>query len=848
MKYLSTLILICSSLAVFGQYGDCSNPVDACTNPSFEINPGLPGNNVVDFTSSATHNISNPTTNPNAQPGNAGCLLSGELNPTWLLITVTSNGTLEFSMGSPAGSGGCYDWSMWSYNANTCAGISGNTQPPVACNWNGACDGFTGMAMPGNLPTGASQGDFEHGLNVTAGQQYIICFSNYSSQSTQVPLNFYGTAQVTCGATSDAQICAGDTATVTASGGLSYNWTTSTPGFIGTNADGTEAYVNPSVTTTYNVAITLVNNTVTNATLVVEVYPPINPIVNTVHETCQGDNDGSISVTATNASGTVTYTLSGQASATNSTGTFTNLAPGNYTIDIVDGNGCTATGSTTVNAAQPCCTMTLTASATNASCFEQCNGSVTVNVVDNSSPNTFQWFLNGTAITGATNATYNNACAGAYTVQVVDQLCTLLANTTVTQPAELILTSTSNSLNCFQNASGSISLTVTNGTAPYQYSINAGSSFQASGTFNGLAADTYSLLVQDANGCQKTGTITLTQPSELTATSNVTNSLCNVFNAPCSGSIQITANGGIAPYIYNWNNGLPNNSTVDPLCQGIYNVTVVDQNGCTLPLTNLIVTEPPVVNFNGVSPTNPTCHNGCDGLISVNATGASSFTLNGEPAQNTGEFSNLCSGNYLISLADANGCGINQIVTLANPEPVIADFTFGPQPSNILNSEVNFTSTSYNAQGTYWYTFINDGYITIPGITASINFPEDIPNNYEVCLVAITNNVCMDTLCQTIIIEDVFYIFVPNAFTPNGNGVNDTFYPIVNNFDPQNFEMLIFNRWGQVIYRTESPTNGWQGIHNGEPCEAGVYLWKINTRELTTGDIKTFTGHVTIVR
>jgi gliding motility-associated-like protein len=835
------------TISIIGQYGDCSNPIDACTNPSFEINPGLPGNNVVDFTST-NHAVSNPSTNPNALPGNAGCLLSGELNPTWLLISVTSNGTLEFSMGSPSGSGGCYDWSMWSYNANTCNGISGNSLPPVACNWNGACDGFTGMAMQGNLPTGASQADFEYGLNVTAGQQFIICFSNYSSQSTQVPLNFFGTAQVTCGETSDAQICFGDTATVTASGGVSYNWDTSIPGFIGTNASGTEAYVNPTVTTNYNVGITLSNNTVQNATLIVEVYPQIVLNVNTTPETCQGDNDAAISVTAQNASGTVTYNLSGQATATNTTGTFTNLAPGTYNIDVVDANGCVASGTTTIAAAQPCCNMVLTASSTNASCFGECNGTTSVTVAGSSGTNTFQWFLNGTAIPGATAATYNNACAGAYTVQVVDPLCTLLANTTVTQPVDLTLTSTSNDLTCFQNNSGSITMTVTNGTAPYSYSINGGASFQASASFSGLSANSYSLVVQDANGCQKTGSITLTEPPQLSAVANITNNLCNVFNAPCNGSIEITTNGGNGPYTYNWNNGLPNNAIVSPLCQGIYNVTVVDQNGCTVQLTNLTVTEPPAVNFNGISPVNPTCHNGCDGSISVNATGATSFSVNTEPAQNTGEFSNVCSGTYLITIADANGCGINELVTLANPEPVIANFSFGPQPANILNPEIVFTSTSYNAQGVYWYSVINNEYISIPGSPASISFPEDVPGNYEVCLVATTNNVCVDTLCQTVIIDDVFYIFVPNAFTPNGNGVNDTFYPVVNNYDPENFELLIFNRWGQIIYTAESPAEGWRGIHNGEPCEAGVYIWKINTRERTTGDIKTFTGHVTLVR
>jgi hypothetical protein len=180
-KTLSIVIFTFSLQPFYAQYGDCSNSVDACTNPSFQIDPSLPGNNINDIP--AGSNISNPSTNPNALPGNSGCLLAGELNPTWLLINVTSNGTLEFSMGgTPSGSGfgACYDWAMWPYDANTCAGIAGNTLPPVTCNWNGACGGFTGMANPGNLPAGASQLDFEYGINVTAGQQFIVMFSNYS--------------------------------------------------------------------------------------------------------------------------------------------------------------------------------------------------------------------------------------------------------------------------------------------------------------------------------------------------------------------------------------------------------------------------------------------------------------------------------------------------------------------------------------------------------------------------------------------------------------------------------------------------------------------------------------------
>ncbi len=171
--------------------GDCPNPVNACSNTSFNITPSGPGG-TTEYTS---YSVSNPGTNPNCC--NSGCHLSGELNSTWVLINILTSGNLEFSFGA-AGGVGCYDWVMWGpYNASTCPGIASNTLPPIACNWNASCQQFTGMANP--VPPGGNAGDFEQPIAVTAGQQYIVSFSNYSGLTTTVPLNFFGSATIGCG-------------------------------------------------------------------------------------------------------------------------------------------------------------------------------------------------------------------------------------------------------------------------------------------------------------------------------------------------------------------------------------------------------------------------------------------------------------------------------------------------------------------------------------------------------------------------------------------------------------------------------------------------------------------------
>ncbi len=171
--------------------GDCPTPVNVCSNTAFDITPSGPGSTVEYNTCS----VSDPCTNPNCC--NSGCHNAGELNTTWLLINIQTSGNLEFSFGSPGGFG-CYDWVMWGpYTATTCANILANTLPPIACNWNATCQTFTGMANP--VPAGGAAGDFEQPIPVTAGQRYIVSFSNYSGLTTTVPVNFFGTAGIGCG-------------------------------------------------------------------------------------------------------------------------------------------------------------------------------------------------------------------------------------------------------------------------------------------------------------------------------------------------------------------------------------------------------------------------------------------------------------------------------------------------------------------------------------------------------------------------------------------------------------------------------------------------------------------------
>ena len=253
MKRISFWILFIFSLIKFNSYAggavtasDCINAINICQNASFAIDPNGSGS-VLEL---SNNTISNPFTNPASL--NSGCLLSGELNPTWMIINIASSGTLEFSFGQDA-SPGCLDWAMWPYSTTACNQIINNQLAPIRCNYNGFCEGFTGVATP--LPLGGDPTNFEPEINVTGGQQFLICLSNYSGQTTNVPLNFFGTANVSCNAVlpvtvNNVTICPGQSATLTANvtGATSYLWS---PGGQTTPT----ITVTPGSTTTYTCTV-----------------------------------------------------------------------------------------------------------------------------------------------------------------------------------------------------------------------------------------------------------------------------------------------------------------------------------------------------------------------------------------------------------------------------------------------------------------------------------------------------------------------------------------------------------------------------------------------------------------
>lgn len=207
---------------------DCADAVNICTNYTWAVDPNGIGalNEIPPLGSIGNPDFLAADLVPSPWgTDNYGCLRNNELNSTWMIINVSGGGSLEFTFGGFGTQAGFYDWIMYPYTSTTCTAVMANTVAPVRCNWNGSTTGGTGLASA--LPPGGNALNYEPPLMVTAGQQYLICFSNWSSVTTTVPLEFGGTATVSCDPFILPVELLAFQATATAAG-VRLNWTTAT--------------------------------------------------------------------------------------------------------------------------------------------------------------------------------------------------------------------------------------------------------------------------------------------------------------------------------------------------------------------------------------------------------------------------------------------------------------------------------------------------------------------------------------------------------------------------------------------------------------------------------------------
>ena len=355
----------------------------------------------------------------------------------------------------------------------------------------------------------------------------------------------------------------------------------------------------------------------------------------------------------------------------------TGLCAGTFTLTVTDDNGCTSQASRTVN--QPDA-LTVSLSATDVLCNSAANGQITATPSGGTTPYNYLWDDAGAQSgTGATH-TATGLPDGTYNVTVTDgNGCTIVGFDDITEPNALVATASGTNITCNGDGNGTATVNAVGGTTPYTYLWNdIGASTDES--INSLNQATYTITVTDFNGCTSSDSYTVTEPAVLSVITSKTDLVC--FEV-CNGDATATPAGGTSPYTYLWDDpgtqsGTGVTHTATALCPGLVNVTVTDDNGCTVGGSETLTESPEIfVSIDAI--TNVTCNAGADGDITASVVGGSlpytSYIWDDPLTQNTLTPSGLSAGTFTMTVTDNNGCTATGDTTLVEPDAITGVIT-----------------------------------------------------------------------------------------------------------------------------------------------------------------------------
>ena len=593
----------------------------------------------------------------------------------------------------------------------------------------------------------------------------------------------------------------------------------------------------------------------------------IDNIVVNSNATCTGSLDGQITITASGGNGVYSYSLDGGLMTTTNN-VITGLNATNYTLTLMEGLNC----STTVNGdffiTEPDLIVLNLADLTinNVSCNGAGDGGVTVNSSTGGTP-AYSYSIDG--INFVNTPTFNLGF-GNHTIFVSDANSCLAASQqfNINENAPIVVSlGLPDTTVCF-GSTAEVCATVTGGDGNYSYVWNGVQFANCLPLLTnnvGQLQYTLSLVVSDdfGNGCVAstvTKDIIVMPPLQLTS-NTITPVVCEGEQAFLFAEV-VAGSGNGGPYIYTWTNNQDAtvldgaNQVVTPVQAVTYTVAVSD--GCTTPNVsqniNLTIYTNPLVD---ISPN--TLTNGCPPFeiafqsnVDQTLIGAQMWDF-GNGKTSTDSISTQLyetEGCYDISYSftTLNGCVVDTTLedfVCVNPYP-IANFSFTPNEPDLLNLAVNFSNESTGAIHHQWIFGTNDSSITV---SPTYLFPEYGSVDWLVELKIENGYGCRDSTSRLIHIEELQIYYIPNTFSPDDNGTNETFSPVfMPGFIPSDYSFTIFDRWGNLLFQTDDIYSSWNGKFNGKIVKDGTYAWRINFLENETDKRHFQMGHVNVIK
>lgn len=628
----------------------------------------------------------------------------------------------------------------------------------------------------------------------------------------------------------DAVICEGDSLELFANNlnpadNISYQWGPLSG--IDNGAETDSPLVSPASDQTYTLTLTNQMGCTTSdqVQLTIDDLSFLPPQVQ--EPLCYGDCTGSVSV---DASGYPPYSFSWDDGSNGESND--DLCAGNYSLTVTDDIGCEDVTSIEIN--QPELLEAQFVSVAQPECDGIGLGEAEVSASGGTGSYSYQWS------DGSTDALNDHMYTGINYVTITDANdCDTVIDIEMIPPNNLATSLENVEHNpCYGDCQGEISLNVSGGTAPYEYNWNDGLSGPA---ISDLCAGLYQVTIIDADNCVVHRNVAIHEPDTLIAQIQPESPIA------CYGEttgLDIIVDGGTYPYYYNWDNGTDQPS-LDSLPAGTYLATVTDINNCTDTVEYQLAQPPELVYSETVH--NMLCEGVCNGSIVINPGGGTppyQFQWNNTSGDSVAE--DLCSGSYEMLLEDDNGCrkfGEFQVISENYVPPLEAE---ADPPEIFHGTATNLHATNEPAYHYNWTPEASLSDNDSPDVTA---YPEET-TTYEVRIV--DSNGCVNKDTVIVIVNELVcgepYLYIPNAFTPNGDGENDYFKPYAPVGIVKKMYFAVYDRWGELIYESDNINDkGWDGTFRGKQLTPDVYVYFF---EATCIDKDTFTkkGNVTLIR
>ena len=592
---------------------------------------------------------------------------------------------------------------------------------------------------------------------------------------------------------------------------------------------------------TYSVTVTDAQNcTSTASATVTQADEPLTATVINFLPGCAEASEGSATASPLGGAGSYTYLWSnGETSVT-----AVNLPDGEATVDVRDLNGCVVQASVAVTSLPP---VSLAFTPVTPTCNGGSDGSLAVVATGGAglSPADFTFVWGDGQTTAAISGLEGERD---YEVTATGPNgCTATESFTLPTADPVRINPTVSPVVCFGESNGAIALDNITGPNPGDYAVQWGpeADNRTGRSIDGLPAGEYPVNITDAEGCPLDTSVVVPQPDTLVQVVDQTNVSC--FGEG-DAVLDVGGSGGTSPYTFLWETGATANELSD-LSPGDFPVTLTDVNGCTAEEI-YTVTEPDLLVANPIVDS-ISCEGGRNGILTIDArggTGPFEYQITGRPRGGNSSFLGLGVGRYDAILTDANACRADTFAVFEDGPEFFVDL--GPDSTIVFGDSITLLPSITGGRDPLLY----DYQPSAPTAISCFDCPDPVIRpefELDYTLVLTDDKGCIATDRTRISVLKIREVAVPTGFSPNGNGSNERLL-VHGRPGTRVVSFQVYDRWASLLFEegdfaVNDPERGWDGTHNGEPVNAGVYLYKA-TIEYDDGSRETISGQTTLIR